>query len=105
MHPFNGALHLPYVPARVTRGALVAHIGTLSRLLVVGLLSTVKPLCPSQCLSGTILVTLYFMVWACEFLEQDQCFPVGIICSFFLSPTIFFFSSFHGLVGWGCGPD
>ena len=26
MHPLSGALPLPYVPARVTRGALVAHI-------------------------------------------------------------------------------
>ena len=25
MHPFRGALPLPYVPGRVTRGALVAH--------------------------------------------------------------------------------
>ena len=25
MHPLSGALPLPYVPARVTRGALVAH--------------------------------------------------------------------------------
>ena len=25
MHPLCGALPLPYVPARVTRGALVAH--------------------------------------------------------------------------------
>ena len=25
MHPLSGALHLPYVPVRVTRGALVAH--------------------------------------------------------------------------------
>ena len=25
MHPFNGALPGPYVPVRVTRGALVAH--------------------------------------------------------------------------------
>ena len=25
VHPFNGALPGPYVPARVTRGALVAH--------------------------------------------------------------------------------
>ena len=25
MHPLSGALALPYVPARVTRGALVAH--------------------------------------------------------------------------------
>ena len=25
MHPLSGALSLPYVPARVTRGALIAH--------------------------------------------------------------------------------
>ena len=25
MHPLSGALPLPYVPARVTRGSLVAH--------------------------------------------------------------------------------
>ena len=25
MHPLSGALPLPYVPAHVTRGALVAH--------------------------------------------------------------------------------
>ena len=25
MHPLSGALPLPYVPARVIRGALVAH--------------------------------------------------------------------------------
>ena len=25
MHPFSGALPLPHAPARVTRGALVAH--------------------------------------------------------------------------------
>ena len=26
MHPLSGAVPLPYVPARVTRGALIAHI-------------------------------------------------------------------------------
>ena len=26
MHPLSGALGLPYVPARVTRDALVGHI-------------------------------------------------------------------------------
>ena len=29
MHPLSGALPLPYVPARVTRGALVAHAKAL----------------------------------------------------------------------------
>ena len=49
MHPLSGALPLPYVPARVTLGALVAHIGTRSRLVVVGLLSIAEALCPSLC--------------------------------------------------------
>ena len=30
MHPLSGALPLPYVPARVTRGALVAHRQTFA---------------------------------------------------------------------------
>ena len=54
MHPLNGALPLPYVPARVTRGHWLL-IGTCSRLLVVGLLSIPETLCPSLCLFGTIL--------------------------------------------------
>ena len=32
VHPLNGALPVPYVPARVTRGALVAHRCTYARL-------------------------------------------------------------------------
>ena len=38
-------------------------IFTRSRLLVVGLLSIVEALCPSQCLFRTILVTPCLMVW------------------------------------------
>ena len=34
-------------------------IGTYLRLLAVELLSTAEPLCPSRCLFGTILVTLF----------------------------------------------
>ena len=44
MHLLSGALSLPYVLARVTLGALVAHIGTRSCLPVVGLLSIAEPL-------------------------------------------------------------
>ena len=62
MHSLSAALPLPYVPARVTRGALVGHRHR-SCILVVGLLSIVEPLCPSLCLFGTILVTLCLMVW------------------------------------------
>ena len=31
--------------------------------------------------------------------RAEPCFPVGLICSFFLSPTIFSFSSFHEVFG------
>ena len=46
-------------------------IGTRLRLLAVELLSIVEPLCPSQCLSGTILVTLYLMVWDWRVLRAE----------------------------------
>ena len=57
MHPLNAALPGPYVSLRVTRGALIAHRYTYA-----------PPRCrtafsPSQCLSGTILLTAYSMVW------------------------------------------
>ena len=61
MHPFSGALLLLYVPARAARGALVAHRHSFG-LIAVELLSTVEPLCPSECHFGTILVTLYLIV-------------------------------------------
>ena len=62
MYLLSGALPLPYVPARVARGALVAHRHP-SRLLVVGLLSIAEALVTSLCLFGKILVTLCLMVW------------------------------------------
>ena len=51
VHPLNGALPILYVPVRVTRGRLVA------------LRSIAGILFPSQCPSGTILLTPYSMVW------------------------------------------
>ena len=57
MHPLSGALPLPYVPACVTRGAMLL-IFTRLVLLDVKLLSTAGPLCHSQCLCGTVLMTL-----------------------------------------------
>ena len=48
MHPLCCTLLLPHVPARVARGALVAHIGTGLRHLAVELLSKAGPLCSSQ---------------------------------------------------------
>ena len=62
MHPLSVKLPLPYVPS-VLLVVLWLLIGTSLRHLAVELLSTVEPLCPSQCLFGTNLVALYLMVW------------------------------------------
>ena len=62
VHPLNGALPGPYVPVRVTSGALVAHRFSYA-LPPVEPSSTALPLFPFQCPSGTILLTLYSMVW------------------------------------------
>ena len=62
MHPLNDALSEPYAPVRVTRGALV-HIGILMRHLAAGPRSAAGLLFPSQCPSGTILLSPYSMVW------------------------------------------
>ena len=62
MHPLSGELPLPYVPVRVTRGALVSHRHSFAppRCRTSQYRRT---LCPSRCLFGTILVTIYLMVW------------------------------------------
>ena len=62
VHPLNGALPGPHVPVRVTR-VLWSHIGTLIHRLVAEPCSTAGLLFPSQCPSGTILLTPYSMVW------------------------------------------
>ena len=63
MHHMSGAFPLPSVPARVTRGHSWLLICIRLRLLAVSLLSTARPLCPSQCLCGTIMMTKCLMVW------------------------------------------
>ena len=62
VHPLNGALPGPYLPARVTRGALVAHRYTYAPLAAEPC-STAGLLLSSRCPSGTILLTTYSMVW------------------------------------------
>ena len=59
VHPLNSALPGPYVPVLVTRGALA----TLMHRLAAEPRSTAGVLFPSQCPSGTILLTPYSMVW------------------------------------------
>ena len=54
--------HGPYVPVRVTRGALVAHRYTYAPPCAE-LRSTAALFFPSRCSTGTILLTQYSMVW------------------------------------------
>ena len=106
VHPLNGALPGSYVPSRVTRGALVAHRGTLVHRLAAEYCSTAELLFPSRCSSGTILLTRIRWCGTGGFQEHGQCFFIGLSCSI---PTIvfYFFSlsllSVYRLVLWGWG--
>ena len=62
MHLLNDALPGPYVQVRVTRCAW-SHIGILMRHLAAEPRSSTYLLFPSQCPSGTILLTPNSMVW------------------------------------------
>ena len=95
MHPLSGALPLSYCAGvDLTPGALVAHRHSFP---------------PNRCRTSQYRITFVPIpsdpVFDGVGLEDfnGMCFPVGIMCSVFLSPTIFHFSSFHGLVLWGWG--
>ena len=62
MHPLNGALPGPYVPVRVTRGAMVTHRYTC---MPPGYRTSQyrRTFIPLSLPSGTILLTPYSMVW------------------------------------------
>ena len=102
MHPLIGALPLSYVPARVTLGASVAHRHSFA-----------PPRCkPSQYRRSFVdlsvslwndLVTLCLMVWDWRVSRAESMLSCWHYLLFlFLSPTVLSFSSFHGLVVWGC---
>ena len=99
MHPLSGALPLPYVPALVTRGVWLL-IGTSLRLLAVELLSIAGPLCPTQYRYGTILVTLFLMVWDWRVLRAEPT-PTCWLNLFFLYIS-HFFSLFLPSTDWFC---
>ena len=65
LHPFYGALPVPYVPVRVTRGTVVAHWYTYapSRCRTSQYSRTSIPFSVSLC--NDLIVTPYFMVWDC----------------------------------------
>ena len=95
---------VPYLPARVTCGALAAHRSTYS-LPSCRTTQYRRPLFQYQCPCLTILLTLYSMVWTGWFQEQGQCFFIGLNCSIPFCLQLFFnFSSFClqvGIVGLG----
>ena len=64
LHPLNGALPGPYVPARVTHGALVTHRYTYAQSRC-RTSQYRRLLFPSQCAPGTISLTLYSILWDC----------------------------------------
>ena len=97
----NDTLPGPYVPERITRGALVAHRYTYA---------------PPRCIAGLCSPLSDPLEWSCwprvwrwgtdGFQEQGQCFFIGLNCSI---PTIvFYYFSFsllpvYRLVLWGWG--
>ena len=99
MHPFCGALPVPYVPVRVTRGALIAHRYTLA-----------PPRCRTTQYRKTFIL-LSVSLWndlvdpvldgvgLAGIGEQVQCLFVGLVAlSFFVFNYVpfLFFSS----IGW-----
>ena len=95
-HPLCGALPVPYVPVRVTRGALIAHRYTFA-----------PPCCRTSqySISGTIWLTQYSMVWDWRVSRAGPmpfCWPS---CSLLLCLQLFSLSLpvLYRLVVWGWG--
>ena len=105
IHPLCGALPVPYVPVRVTRGAVIAHRFTYMRLVAAEPRSIAGLLFRCQYLCGTILVTPCSMVrdrrvsreWPMPF-YWPSCSRT--FCLLLFSPSLL---SFCGLVLWGWG--
>ena len=87
MHLVSVALPVAYVPARVTRGALVAHSQSFQ---------------PPRCKTSQYRRT-FVWDWGGGGLRAEPMLSLLAYSAFFLSPTIFSFSFFHGLVVWGWG--
>ena len=98
MYPLCGALLVPYVPVRVTRGALISHRYTYAPPSC-RTSQTSWLLFPSQYLSGTIWLTPYSMVWVGGFQEQVQCLFVGLVALSFFVFNYFSFLFFSS-IGW-----
>ena len=97
MHPLSSALPFPYVPARVTRGALVAHRHSFA---------------PARCMTSQYrrtFVPLSLSLWndfsdpvsdgvgLAGFKSRANAFLLALSAFSFLSNTDIYFSSIHGL--------
>ena len=101
MHPLSCALPLPYVPARVTRGALVAHR-----------YSNAPPRCRTSQYRRTFVLLsvslwndlsdpVFHGVGLTGFKSRANTFLLAWFVLSSLSPIILSFYSFLGLVVWG----
>ena len=104
MHPLYGALPVPYVPVRVTRGTVIAHRYTYA-----------PPCCRTSQYRRTFVpfsVSLWNYlsdpvfddVGLAGFKSRANAFLLAQLLAHFLSPTVFSFSSFFlwvGVVGLG----
>ena len=104
MHPLSGALPLPYVPALVTRGALVAHRQSFAppRCRTSQYRRTFVPLSVVS-LWNDLSDPVFDGVGLAGFKSRTNAFLLAWSAISFLSPTILSSSSFHGLVVWGWG--
>ena len=129
MHPMVGALHLWFVPRRVTRGTLITHRHSfVPRRVTRGTLITHRhSFVPRRVTRGTLITHRHsFAPPRCRTSQHRRTFvPLSLshrydlsdpvfdgvrlagfksrISSFILSPIFLFFYSFHGLVVRGLG--
>ena len=101
MHPLSGALPLPYVPARVTRGAFVAHRYSFTppRYRTSQYRRTFVPLFLS--LWNDLSDPVFDGVRLAGFKSRANALLLTLYALSLLSPTILSSSSFYGLVVWG----
>ena len=104
MHPLYDALPEPYVPIRITRGAVIAERYTYAlRRCRTSQYRMTLFLC--QCLCGEILVTPYSIVWDWRVSRAGSMPFYWPSCSLTFCLLLFslFLLSFYGLVLWGKG--
>ena len=100
MHPLSGALPLPYVPARVTRGALIAHRHSFAppRCRTSQYGRSFVPL--SVSLFNDLSDPVFDGVGLAGFKSRPNAFLLALYALSFLSPTVL---SFLPSMGWLCG--